>query len=392
MGTGRRQGRPEASAAEIAGACAQLVEAVRYGEAGAFTEAAGHWCDAVLTDAGWAVWVWRAGAGFELRAGGGQPPPPRSDLAAVSAALETDATRRELAPGRPVLLGEVSTGPGTSAAAVAFGTPSRLLAVLAVFRPGPPAVVTPRDMDSLAVAARLCASVIDDAEQHRPPTQGPPLGPALLAELGDEIAVITGAARTLIRSEHRLGRVDRHRYHEVIERQALSLAGAVDDIARVTGVPAATSSATAPAPVPPRQFTDMVVDSLGPGVELAVDPAVEGAVPRGADASDLAAVVAGLARVVGATGSRVTVGAATSDTYGRVGVAAVVGAQEAARLDALVRAVAAGGEDVVLSGRAPLAIAAATAVARGHGGAIGAAADGEAVRIWLDLPLRGAAP
>ena len=50
----------DAEAAAAAAASAELVEAVRAGDALAFTAAVARWCDAVLGDhAGWALWLFR---------------------------------------------------------------------------------------------------------------------------------------------------------------------------------------------------------------------------------------------------------------------------------------------------------------------------------------------
>lgn len=399
MGAGRRQGRPEASAAAVAAACTQLVESVRAGESDAFTSAAGRWCDAVLVDAGWAVWLWRDDAGFELRAQGGQPPPPQASLDAFSGSLRSEATRRELATGRPVLLDAASSGPDTSAAAVAFGSPSRLLAVLVMFHPRDQGPIAATELDTLVSAARLCAVVQDVQPVAQGTGRGRPshdagtrLQPTLLAEMRTALAAVAEFAHTLIHSEHRLGRVDRRGYHEVIERQALSLAGTVDDMSLVGGAPLEAVAGAAPGLVDEEQFRAALAARLGPGVEVGLDPAVAATLPPGVDVRMLAGVVAGLVRVAGASGSRVDVSAAASDFVARIGVVAIVGAHGAAQIAALVHAVEAGDADLAWSGRAPLAIAAAAVVARAHGGSLGATADGEAVRIWLDLPLAQPAP
>lgn len=399
MGAGRRQGRPEASAAAVAAACTQLVESVRAGDSDAFASAAGRWCDAVLVDASWAVWLWREAAGFELRAQGGLPPPPQASLDAFAGSLRSDATRRELATGRPVLLDAASSGPETSAAAVAFGSPSRLLAVLVMFHPRDRGSIAATELDTLVSAARLCA-VVQDVEPVAQGTGrgGPPhdagarLQPTLLAEMRAALTAVAEFAHTLIHSEHRLGRVDRRGYHEVIERQALSLAGTVDDMSLVGGAPLEAVAGAAPGPVDGEQFTAAIAACLGPGVEVGFDPAVAAVLPPRVDARMLAGVVAGLVRVAGASGSRVDVTAAASASVARIGVAAVVGAHGAARLVALVHAVEAGDADLAWSGRAQLAIAAAVVAARTHGGSLGATVDGEAVRVWLDLPLAQPAP
>lgn len=373
-------------------ACARLVESVR---SGTVTTAAGRWCEVVFPDDGWALWLWRGSRGFELSASGGRVAPPRSTLDAVAGVLGTDPARRQLAAGHPIFLDEAAVGPEASAAAVALGSPSSALAVLAaVRRTGHPPLGEPELM-ALAAAGRMCSAALVGQAPAGPagvaPTAtgtraAPPIGTGLVADLRDSLSTIAGFAHTLIHSEHRLGRVERHRYHAVIERQALALAGTLDDIATVVGAPAGAGFDAA-SPLETDVFTTELAARLGTDDAVDLDAGAIGALPPTGDEDGLARALAGLARVVGATGSRVQVVGATGDTVGRIGVVAVVGHEGAAGLSALVAAVQAGNRDAVWSGRSSLAIAAAAVVAAAHGGALGAGADGDVIRIWVDLPL-----
>ncbi|MBX7161655.1 MAG: hypothetical protein K1X95_15310, partial [Acidimicrobiia bacterium] len=295
MGTGHRHGRPDGRA-EAVSACAQLVESVRVGDAGAFTAAVDRWCAAVLADdEGWALWLWRGHPGFEARGHGGHIPPPRSAVDSVTHALESDALRSELATGHPVALDATVTGPEAVAAAVAFGSPAGLLAVLVVFRQAGRAAIDSVDLGLLAAAARLCTTA------PLPPvaaTSGVDVQPGLLADLRDALAAIVGFAHTLIHSEHRLGRVERHRYHTVIEREALALAGTIDDVSVVAGPPGEVAHPHVLTPGDRDAFAAELAARLGADADVTVSADLPADLPAVADARALALVLAGLAVAV----------------------------------------------------------------------------------------------
>lgn len=391
MGIGRWQGRPEDSAAAAAESCAQLVEAVRSGDRGIFEAAVASWCDVVVADGrGWALWLWRGHSGFELVGRGGSPVPSPEGLAALERTLQTEAVRQQLAAGQPVPLSPETAGPDVSVAAVAFGSPACLLAVLATFEERAEAAIGDADLGVLASAARLCTVALESRAQT--PAQAA-LRSGLLADLRDALTAIVGFTHTLIVSEHRLGRVDRRQYHAVIERQALALTGTIDAAEIVASPPVEAAYPHALTYADRNAFWAELATRLGPDANVTVSAEVAAALPAMADGHALAQSLAGLAVVVAVPGTcHVDVSAATSETVARVGVSAAIGDEAAAQVADLVYSVCAGAADAAWTSRAALSVAAAAAVARAHGGALGCQCSDGVARVWLDLPLSSAAP
>lgn len=176
---------------------------------------------------------------FGARRSGTDPSAPGYELAGMLEAGRVVTVNRvdEVASPERDLLESVGVG---ACLFLPVGVEDRLWGTLAGFRRRRSGPFEPGEVDLLGRLARLVGSELAAFDERSSAGSGG--GPhstvstqltALASELRDPVSVIAGFAGTLAESDHRFGRLQRRRYHRLIEAQGKALGRTVDELAVV---------------------------------------------------------------------------------------------------------------------------------------------------------------